>query len=316
MSRTLDLLDALPTDAPFTRAGAAALGITPRRLHTLLKKSLVRRVLHGVYAVSSLGDSTGLRCAALGLVVPEDCVVVDRHAAWLLGASMALAPGEHLELRPVSVFRPAGMGRLRNGLTDSGERNLLDRDITHVGGLQVTTPLRTAHDLGRVRWPDEAIAGMDAVAALGAVSRDDIVAGVERYKGMRWVTTLRAIAPLVDAGSESPGESASRLRWHEAGLPWPTTQVPVARPGGRTAYLDLGLPELRYGADFDGVEWHSSPEQRQNDAERRGDVADADWVLEVLVAADVWGPHQTAVARFRAGIRRARARQGNRVMLT
>ena len=41
-----------------------------------------------------------------------------------IGAEMVLAPNEHLELLPVSVFRPSGMGRLRNGLADSGERNL------------------------------------------------------------------------------------------------------------------------------------------------------------------------------------------------
>ena len=83
--------------------------------------------------------------------MPPDCVVVDRHAAWSLGAPMALAPNEHLEARPITVFRPSGYGRLRNGLTDSGERNLLPMDVMEIGGVQVTAPLRTAWDLGRVR---------------------------------------------------------------------------------------------------------------------------------------------------------------------
>jgi len=200
-------------------------------------------------------------------VVPEDCVVCDRHAAWVLGTTMALLPGAHLELGPVSVFRPAGMGRLRNGLTDSGERNLAPTDVTQVGGLRVTTHLRTAHDLGRVRSPDLAISGMDAVVALGQVTRDELVAGVRRYRGMRWVTTLRAIAPLVDGGPESAGESVARLRRHQAHLPWPETQVPVQRPSGRTAYLDLGLPEHAAGRD---TEWCSdSAAYRSADSARR-----------------------------------------------
>ena len=50
----------------------------------------------------------------------------------------------------VSMFLPTGR-RLRNGLADSGERSLRPEDITEVMGIPVTTMVRTAWDLGRVR---------------------------------------------------------------------------------------------------------------------------------------------------------------------
>ncbi|GAB2760837.1 hypothetical protein GCM10027020_11580 [Nocardioides salsibiostraticola] len=234
-----------------------------------------------MYVASQVRDSPELRARCLGLVVPSDYVVCDRHAGWLLGANMILAPGEHLDLRPISVFRPSGHGRLRNDLCDSGERNLIASDIVEVHGLPVTSPLRTACDLGRVRSRDQAISGLDSMLALGIFSSSELVWSVERFKGMRWITRLRELAPIADGRSGSPGESVLRLRWIDCGLPWPQLQIEVWQDGVLIAVLDLGHEELRYAAEYDGEQWHSSPEQVRHDTERRSLVADDGWLLDV-----------------------------------
>jgi len=198
---SLDATFPLPPDAPFTRAAALDAGVPRRTLERLVREGLVRRPVKGVYVGTHVPDSVTLRAACLRHVVPPDCVVVDRHAGWLHGAQMILAPGEHLDLRPLSVFLPAGRGRLRNGLAASGERQLRPDDVVEVDGLRVTTPLRTAWDLGRVRWTDEAISGLDAMFRLGAFGREEFRAGVERFRGSRWITTLRAIGPYADGRS-------------------------------------------------------------------------------------------------------------------
>src|SRR6478609_7448606 len=208
----------LPPDRPFTRRMAEDAGVSRRAIDALLSFGVLRRPVKGAYVATDLADDLGLRAQCLRLVVPEDCVVVDRHAGWLHGAEMILAPGEHLALRPLSLFRPSGHGRLRNDLSASGERNLRRDDIVEVHGLRVSSPIRTAWDLGRVRWTDEAIAGMDAMLRLPTVDHHRLVAGVERFRGMRWVTVLRTMAPLADGRSESPGESVLRLRCIEAGV--------------------------------------------------------------------------------------------------
>ncbi len=260
-----------------------------------------------------LGDSVELRARALRLVVPEDCVICDRHAGWLHGADMVLAPNEHLELRPVSVFRPSGLGRLRNGLTDSGERNLRSEDVMELHGLRVTTPLRTAWDLGRQRSRETALAGLDAMLRLGRFGRDDLVRGVPRFKGMRWVTVLRELAPLANGLAESPGESVLRLRWLDLTLPTPQPQVPVPVSDGLVLRVDLGNEDIRLGAEYQGWEWHGASDQVARDAERLTLLAEQQWVVVPVWRANLWGPGADVDRLLVAGLVEARSRFGSRV---
>ena len=220
----------LPLDVPFTAPVAKAVGVPRHQLTWLCRQGLLRQPLPGVYVVAQLADSTLLRAQCLTLVVPDDCVIVDRHAGWLHGAEMILAPNEHLHALPIRVFRPSGHGRLRNGLAESGERNLRAEDITEVLGLAVTTPLRTAWDLGRVRSRERALSALDAMLRLGLFSHDELLAGIERFRGQRWVTTLRTYAPLADGRAASPGESV--LRAAVARLRPPSTHPAVRGLGG------------------------------------------------------------------------------------
>lgn len=289
------LLPALAgTRAPFLRREALASGATDRELQRLCREGHLRRLLRGVYVGGTRPDSLSLRAEALRLVVPRDGFVADRTAAWLHGADAALAPNDHLDVPPVSIFRHPGTGRLRNGLTSSGERWVTPRDLTVVGDMPVTTPLRTALDLGRLQRRDLALAGMDALVGLGDATTTCILAEIPRFAGMRGVVQLRTLAPLVDGGAQSQGESALRLRWWDAGLPRPALQVPVRRPDGRYFYLDLGLRSHRFAAEYDGQAWHSSPDQRRRDDARRAWLRGAGWTVVVLGRADVYD-RQTAI---------------------
>jgi hypothetical protein len=314
--RGIDLLDStfpLPLDRPFTTSEARREGVPRHVLTGLVEHRLLRRPLKSVYLATQAGDSIALRSQCLSLVVPDDCVVCDRHAGWLLGAEMILAPNEHLELRPISVFRPSGNGRLRNDLAESGERNLRPSDVTEVGGLAVTTPLRTAWDLGRVRFRESAISGLDAMLRLEAFSKEELVAGVARFAGMRWVTRLRELAPLADGRAASPGESVLRLRWLDCGLPTPHPQVEVRRQGILIAILDIANPNIRFAAEYDGAEWHSSPEQRAHDRARRADAEHEGWLIVPFVAANVFGRDRDCEALLFQGVRDARQQLGQRI---
>ena len=115
----------LPLSRPFTTPQAAAAGVGRNVLRRLEKLGLVRRLLRGVYVAAQAPDNLLLRAQAVALVVPEDGVVTDWTACWLHAG--VLPPGGHLEVPPVSVFRPPGAGRLRNGLCSSGERTFTPR---------------------------------------------------------------------------------------------------------------------------------------------------------------------------------------------
>ena len=207
----------VPLDRPFTyRTALREAGLTGRDLQWLVTQGFLIRPIRGVYVAGHLADSIALRCACLRLVVPPDAVICDRHAGWVHGAEMVLAPGEHLALDPIRVFLPAGRGRLRNGLADSGERTFRRDDIVEINGLRLTTPIRTAWDLGRNRWTERSLSAMDQMLRLEAFTKDELVAGIERFRGMRWVRVLRVMAPLSDGRAESPPESILRLRWIES----------------------------------------------------------------------------------------------------
>lgn len=302
--------DPVPVDAPFTLATALDAGLTRRNLTDLSHEGILRRPIRGVYLPTQAGDSLALRAACLRLVAPPDAVVVDRHAGWLLGAEMVLAPGEHLALRPLSLFRPSGNGRLRNQVCASGERMLTDRDVVELHGLRVTTPLRTACDLGRVRWTDQAIAGMDALARLGTFSRDELVHEIERFRGHRFVTTARAVAPLVDGRSESPGESVLRLRCHDNHLRNMQPQVSVYDGDTFVARLDLADEAQMLAAEYDGHEWHSTAEQLARDRRRREAAQDLGWIVKAFTCADVFGPRRTVDGVLAEARREARRRRG------
>ncbi len=298
----------LPLDAPFTTAQASGAGLTARHLRALVDAGLLRQPVRGVYGDARLPDTVRSRAAALRLVVPADAVICDRHAGWMHGAEMTLLPNEHLNLQRIAIFLPGGRGRLRNKLSDGGERTLRSGDVMEIEGLRVTTPLRTALDLGRQRFAEPALSALDALLRLGAFSKGELLADVERFRGMRWITTLRATAPLADGRAESPGESVLRLRCIESGLPTPEPQVEV-HSRGRLAVIDVACERVHFGAEYFGREWHSSDEQVEHDEQRLAWLdEDEGWVMEPFWAEDIYGRSPSAYVTLRRRYDEARRR--------
>jgi len=98
---------------PFTTRSAREAGVDAHHLQALHQTGRLRRLIRGVHVAATVPDSLDLRIRALGLIAPADAVVCDRHAAWLHGADMVLAPGEHIEARPLRVLRRRGSHSLR-----------------------------------------------------------------------------------------------------------------------------------------------------------------------------------------------------------
>jgi hypothetical protein len=300
----------VPIDRPFTTHEARAGGASDRQLAGWVADGRLVNPIRGVYHATQLADGLELRLACLRPVVPEDAVITDRTAGWLHGASMILAPNDHQQVPPVSVFRKPGY-RLRNGLTRSGERSFLPGEVEELDGLRVTSKLRTACDLGLLLRREPGFAGMDAMARISTFDAGDLVRlGDSRFKGARGVRTFRGTAPYVDGRAQSAPESVMKLRWRDChNLPTPTPQAPVLGPEG-WFYLDLAVPELKYAAEYDGVLWHG-PEQQEHDHARRTWLTEAEgWIIDVFTAANIYGPTQDLERRLYAGIAEARRRVG------
>lgn len=303
LERLVPLLTRLPADAPFTSGEAHAAGVGWPALRELVDVGLLRHPVQNVYSAITIPDDLSHRVEVLRLVVPGDCVVTDRTAGWLWGADMVLAPNDHLVTPRVSVFAPPGR-RLRNGLVDSGERMLAPADVVEVGGVLVTTALRTGCDLGRLLSREQSLAAMDALTRLAVFTAEELQGEVGRFKGYRGVLQLRELAPLVDAGAASPPESILRLRWLDAGLPRPSCQVEVPGPDG-PFFLDLGLASRRLAAEYDGEQWHGE-ERRKHDEGRRAWIrTHAGWVIVVIRRRNLFGREQDVHRLLIAGNREA-----------
>jgi len=302
----------LPLDRPFTTAQARREGVKPDVLTRLVGSGLLRRPIKGVYLASQVEDTRRTRAQTLALVVPPGSVVTDWTATWFWTGLDR--PGTQHCCPQLSIFRFRGHERLRNSLVSSGERWLLPSDVVPIeGNLWVTVPIRTAWDLGRLSPRIIAIGGMDALARVGRVPMEELVGGVERFRRQRGVVQLRELAPQVDPRSESIGESALRLRWRDTpGLPRPELQIPIHDAAGIEVFrLDLGVEELRFAAEYDGEEFHSSVEDKQHDEERRELLSEQYcWDIEVFRREHVFGIHADASQRLSAGIRAARKSGG------
>jgi hypothetical protein len=306
-----DRLEDLPAREPFTTATARTAGLSFKALRWLTENRYLRHPIAGVYVAAYVEDSIELRCAMLGLVLPADCFVCDRTAAWIHAGERALAPNEHLDVPPVSCFRPSDAGRLRNALSSSGERAIAPRDLMEIGGIVVTRPLRTAVDLGRLQpTSDLKLHGMDTMLGLGAFTHDELLAEIPRFRRQRGVVELRVLAPLADGGSESFSESALRRRWHGAGLPRPQTQISVVADGREVYRLDMGLEGLCFAAEYDGERWHAE-DREEHDVERRLWLEhERGWSIEVFRKHQVFGAEQDAERLLRIAYDAARARRG------
>ncbi|QIX27335.1 hypothetical protein ncot_12530 [Nocardioides sp. JQ2195] len=304
----------LDPSEPFTRREARAAGLTDRNLREMIDLGLLRRPLRGVFLDHRQPDDLGTRVKVLAKVVPPGAFVADRTAGWLHGAEMILAPNDHLAVPKVSVFHLPGADRTRLALADSGERRMRPDDLCEVGGILVTTPLRTALDLGRLLRRQQALAGLDSMLRRGGFSHDMLLASVERFAKQRGVRQLRELAPLADGQSASPGESGLRLHWLDAGLPRPTLQIPHIEDGVTLFFLDMGLEELRFAAEYDGVAWHSSSEDVEHDRARRDYLrTNFGWRIDEFRKEHVYGRDQNADWILRDAIVEARRTFDHRI---
>ena len=129
---------------------------------------------------------------------------------------------------------------------------LTEGDITTIDGVPVTSLARTVLDLCRTVPIEQAVAAGDRALAFGLVRAvlEDHLAQMSRWPGTR--QARRAVA-LLDPRSESAGESVSRVRLHEEGLPVPELQQDIYGQDGRfVARVDFCWKEQRTIGEFDG----------------------------------------------------------------
>lgn len=237
--------DVIPTSRLYLQ------GLGKYDLVRLVRTSELERVRRGVYAAPlPPGASDELRHrrdigAALHDLDP-DAVVSHGSAGVLHGLPIWATLGR------VHVTRSRSAGGQRRRLVHVHGGPLAESDVVVIDGIQTTSLARTVLDLARTLPSHQAVAAGDKALALGLAPGllDDGLLRMTSWPGVR---RARHACGLLDARSESAGESVSRVRFVELGIPAPVVQYEVYDEAGELlARSDFGWEEERTLGEFDG----------------------------------------------------------------
>ncbi|UQX11962.1 hypothetical protein [Candidatus Mycobacterium methanotrophicum] len=164
------------------------------------------------------------------------------RAAWLWSGGNATLTG---------VSAAAVLGTKWLNADDPAELNRPDRHaapgiIVHsydlgsgeeciVNGIRITSPERTAFDIGRVLPWSSAVPVLDALANITNLKTGDVVTLADVKPGVRNVRRLRRTLPLVDGGAESAQERRARVRVSAEMLSRPSVIIERVRRKPRAA---------------------------------------------------------------------------------
>jgi len=174
-----------------------------------------------------------------------------------------------------------------------------------VRGIRVTTPARTAYDVGCSFPAKRAIPMLDALLNATRVPPAEVLKIADANPGARGIRRLRSTLALVDGGAESPQETRLRLMLTGANLPPPETQIEFRNAFGEVRIrVDMGWREWRVAVEYDGEQHWTDARQRAWDLERIALLEGLGWVV-VRVSADMMSRPGVIVERVRAKLRAA-----------
>lgn len=259
---------------PFIGSEAVATGVmTKSQLATRY-----RRLFPDVY-VKREADVTAVLRAKAGWLWSGRRGVVAGFSAAALHGSRWIDDAQTVNLLHDNRRRPLGIETHRDRFEDD--------EIELVAGVPATSPVRTALDLGCWYRTTTAVAAIDALARATDLKVADVGLLTVRYAGRRGITRARRAVEVADAGAQSPKESWLRVILIEAGLPRPQTQIPVSDEFGEVfAYLDMGWPELKVAAEYDGEQHRTDQRQYKWDGRRREILEGLGWLVVRVLAGD------------------------------
>ncbi|ODR04890.1 hypothetical protein BHQ21_16105 [Mycobacterium sherrisii] len=259
---------------PFIGSEALAAGALNR--HQL--RTRYRAVFPNVYLPRHVEASLQVRIVAAWLWSKRRGIVAGAAAAAWHGSKW-IPDGVPVELLHASTRTPRGIVTRRD--------TLLDNEIQVIAGLRVTTPERTAFDIGRHGAIRSAVVRLDALAQATGFKVDDALRVATDHPRSPGLRRLESALELVDAGAQSPRESYLRLLLIDAGLPRPQTQIPVVGVDGMpVAYLDLGWEDCMVAVEYDGDHHQTDCRQYLKDIRRLETLEQLGWTIVRVVAED------------------------------
>jgi hypothetical protein len=283
-------------------------GLSPFRGSTAVAKGLVtarqltgrrfRRLFHDVYVLASVTVDDLTLCRAAALLLPPGGALSHESAALLHNVRSFVRGRARIHLSVPPEYRPPRSERLVIHRVELGQGEMVRRC-----GLVVTSPERTAFDLGSGRDLEAAVVALDALLHQRIIRPGTLATIAQSRLGWPGARRFRAAAALARPHVESPMETRVRLLLVGAGLPEPTVQYTIHDAHGFfLARVDLAYEELRIGIEYDG-DHHRDRDTFQADAVRLNRLRLAGWTILRFTADDALRNPDRLVAQVRAALK-------------
>jgi hypothetical protein len=256
-----------------TRDSLAAQGISEHLLRKAVRDGSVVKIGRGMYLRRTDYDELGpigqhrVRAMQLGGGLLEGEAISHVSAAILHGLDVWNTP-----LQRVHVSRPRDRaGRITSEL-HTHTTDLNDDVVSHQG-VPVTSMARTIVDLARTRPHPQAVVAGDSALRIAPGTRTQLPQILASSRSKHGVLSAKTVLAFLDGRSESVGESLSRVRMSDYGLPRPDLQYEVVTLDGRRYRVDFFWEEYGVVGEFDGAlkyteRHHLIAEKQREDAIR------------------------------------------------
>lgn len=173
-------------------------------------------------------------------------------------------------------------------------------DLTTIGGIPCTTVERTLVDLGAVQPKRRVAYALDSALRMDKTDLGLLtyIHARRRGRGRRGAGVLAEVLDdlSVTGVTESPYERDFLLLLTELDLPMPRLQYEIRNHGRLIARADFAWPGCRLIVEVDGHTFHSSREQREQDANRQNHLAQLGFTV-LRFTSDQIATSKPAVAR-------------------
>ncbi|MGA9869749.1 MAG: hypothetical protein WBQ44_01180 [Rhodococcus sp. (in: high G+C Gram-positive bacteria)] len=290
----------LDSDGFVTRAAALTAGYSDNEFTRLATRGDIRRVTTGIYLPRDVYDAQSAtqlhRLRAVATVRGRrDHSVSHVSAAVMHGLTMW---NTDLTAVHLTAARATGGRRSRELHVHTGRADEL---VSTIGTTPVTSLARTVVDTARWVDLDHAVVIGDSALRSGSVGPADLDVVLEHSARLHNIAAARRAVSRMNALSESAGESLSRLRMADHGMPAPELQYTIPHLGFR---VDFFWRQLRTVGEFDGMgKYGGRPEQLAAEKTREDAMRDDGYEVFRWVWKDLWN-FAEVVMRFE----RARAR--------
>ena len=290
-------------DGVLTTRMAGAIGIGRDGLSRAARDGALRHLARGLYATGVEPDTPELRhlelCRALRVEYP-DAVLGGHSAVVAHGLPTWRVPLDRALLhRPV----PRQIGRSGAVIRELGE----SEPVVGTGTGPASPPARALVQLALDHGSFAGVVSADAALHRGLVTVDDLEAELPQRRRHRRVQQASAMCRLVDAASESAGESRLRTTLVLGAIPVESQFVVRDDDGEVVGRADLRVKGTKVLIEFDGlVKYRDGGADALVREKRREDRLRAlGWVVVRFTWADLENP-----ARVIATVRRAMAAAG------